>query len=161
LQPLRQSNDRNLQRFSAGEFVPFGDDIMGRAFDGLAATFGRESYLHTSGLAKKGQLSQTSSRENVVLDIGHGGCFESPSALATGKQIAVGDIRSSTNSQQLAQDGCSLLTVLAAYMRISIPGAIRYLDRTCRNSRSSTAFHCFSISARLLVAKGGTDLPLM
>lgn len=67
---------------------------------------------------QKGQFYKPSSLENVPLSfvhrIGHGGSFASPSALATGKQIAVGDTLSSTNCQQLAQDGCSLLTVLAA-----------------------------------------------
>jgi hypothetical protein len=78
--------------------------------------------------------------------------------------MAVGDTRSCTNCQQLAQDGCSQLTATdhaRGIERIPILAAIHYLDRTCRNSRSSATFHYFSVSARLLVAKGGTDLPLM
>jgi hypothetical protein len=84
--------------------------------------------------------------------------------VATGKQVAVVYTRSSTNCQQLAQDGCSQLTATdraRGLERIPILAAIHYPDRTCRNSRSSATFHYFSISARLLVAKGGTDLPLM
>jgi hypothetical protein len=137
---------------------------MGRAFDWLWPRLGGKRYLHVSDLASP----KPSSLENVGLSfvhrIGHGGCFESPSALTTDKQIAVGDTRSSTNCQQLAQDGCSQLAATdraRGLERTPILAAIHYLDRTCRNSRSSATFHYFSISASLLVAKGGTDLPLM
>jgi hypothetical protein len=78
------------------------------------------------------------------------------------KQFAVGYTRSSTNYQRLEQDGWVFATDRARVLeRIPIPAAIHYPDQTCRNSRSSATFHYFSISARLLVTKGGTDLPLM
>jgi hypothetical protein len=57
------------------------------------------------------------------------------------KQSAVGYTPSSTNCQQLAQDGCSPLTVLAALMRFLIP-AIQYLDRARGNDRTRAVFHC-------------------
>jgi hypothetical protein len=120
--------------------------------------------IFISAVWQKGQLVIPSSNfENVLLlfthDVAHGGSFETPSALATGK--TVGYTRSSTNCQQMAQGGCSPLTVLAAYMRIPIPATIHYPDQTCGNGRSSAASHCFSISARLLATEGCRDLPLM
>ena len=131
------------------------------------ATLGGE-VIFRSMVGRKGQFYKPFSLEKVPLSfvhrIGHGGSFASPSALATGKKIAVGDTRSSTNCQQLAQDGCSQLTATdraRGLERMPTPATIHYPDRTCRDSRSCATFHYFSISARLLVAKGGTDLPLM